>query len=64
MHMLYEMRFFNDDIDENDHDGRVLRNYANTILERLGCADNPYLTLEYIVSAILRLPIEANKDEE
>jgi len=59
-HMLYEMRLFNDDIDENDQDSRVLRNYASTLIERLGCGDDTDATLEAIVNAILGLPIKIN----
>jgi hypothetical protein len=56
-HMLYEMRLFNDDITADDHDSRVLRNYASTIIERLGCSDDTDATLEAIITAILNLPI-------
>jgi len=55
-HMLQEMRFFNDDIEAEDHTGRVLRNYAMTLIERLGTADNPDRTIDAIVEIILKLP--------
>ena len=61
-HMLYEMRLFNDDIEVDDHDSRVLRNYASTLIERLGCADDTDATLEAIINAILELPIKINND--
>ncbi len=54
-HILYEMRLFNDDITADDHDSRVLRNYASTLIERLGCADDTDATLEAIITAILNL---------
>ncbi len=56
-HMLYEMRLFNDDITADDHESRVLRNYASTLIERLGCSDDTDITLEAIITAILNLPI-------
>jgi len=62
-HMLYECRLFNNDIAVDDHEGRVLRNYANTIIERLGCSDNADITLEAIITAILELPIKLTNDE-
>jgi hypothetical protein len=62
-HMLQEMMTFNDDIHEDDQEGRVLRNYANRLLERLGCADNPDSTIDALIGAILNLPIIGIKEE-
>lgn len=56
-HMLYEMRLFNDDITAEDQDSRVMRNYASTIIERLGCADDTDATLNAIIDAIINLPM-------
>lgn len=63
-HMLYEMRLFNDDIIADDHDSRVLRNYASTLIERLGCADDTDATLNAIITAILDLPINLTNEQE
>lgn len=52
-----EMRYFNDDIQDGDHEGRVLRNYANTLIERLGYGDNPEITIDKIIEVITSLPI-------
>lgn len=62
-HMLYEMRFFNDNIEADDQDGRVLRNYASLLIERLGCADSPDKTLDVIIDAITTLPIKITEEE-
>lgn len=59
-HMLFEMRFFNDEITSDDEDSRVLRNYASTIIERLGCADDTGVTMDAILDAVLNLPMLTN----
>ena len=63
----YECYFYNDEILPENIDAIGKNNYFKTIIERLGCADDPELTSNAIADAILdaclKLPMVSKKEE-
>ena len=66
--MARECFFFNDDISPDDWDAIGKNNYFKTIIERLGCADDPNLTADVVADAMLdalvKLPLTNKTIEE
>ena len=59
--------FLNDDIGPEDWDAIGKNNYFKTIIERLGCANDPNLTAvavaDAILDAVLKLPLTVEEEE-
>jgi len=65
--MAKECYFFNDEITPQDIDAIGKNNYFKTIIERLGCANDPDMTADAvadaIIDAVLKLPLTTKNIE-
>lgn len=65
--MAKELYFFNDDIAPDNIDAIGKNNYFKTIIERLGCANDPDMTADAVADAIidatLKLPLTVKEIE-
>lgn len=53
-HMLYEMRYFDGDV--NTEEGHMLRNYATRLLQRLGGLEPSYF-IKTMVDGLTEIPL-------
>ncbi|MDP2218549.1 MAG: hypothetical protein Q8J68_14825 [Methanolobus sp.] len=63
-----ECYFYNDDLSPEDPIAVSKNNYFKTIIERLGCSDDPELTSDAVADAILdaclKLPMISKEETE
>ncbi len=66
--MMIECYFLNDNLTPDDIDGIGKSNYFRTIIERLGCGNDPgktaYAVSDAILNALTNLPVAIKEDNE
>jgi hypothetical protein len=58
LHMLFEMRYFDSDVQTEE--GRIMRNYATRLLQRIGALEPEYF-IDAMMNALMKVPLT---DEE